>query len=98
MAHETIDISNNPDLLRLVETMRERNTSAVLINGAENVAVVTPVGEAGTKRRTKRVKTQADYDAFVSAAGSWKGLIDAEAFKGYIRERRTTASRPSVKL
>jgi len=95
---ETIDISNNPELLRLVETMRERNTSAVLTNGAEDLAVVTPVGEDKPKKRSKRVKTRADHDAFVQAAGSWKGLIDAEEFKTYIRERRTTANRPSVKL
>lgn len=31
------------------------------------------------------------------AAGTWKGLIDADAFKAYIRERRKTANRPSVK-
>ncbi|MHB8646759.1 MAG: hypothetical protein ACYDAR_13295 [Thermomicrobiales bacterium] len=94
---ETIDISNNPDLLRLVETMRQRNASAVLTNGTENVAVVTPVGDA-PKRRGKRARTQADHDAFVQAAGSWKGLIDGEQFKAYIRERRKTANRPSVKL
>ncbi len=96
--HETIDISDNPDLLRLVETMRRRNTSAVLTNGAEDVAVVTPVGESIPKKRAKRAKTQADHDAFIQAAGSWTGLIDAEEFKAYIRERRTTANRPSVKL
>jgi hypothetical protein len=31
------------------------------------------------------------------AAGSWKD-IDTEAFKAYIKERRQTANRPSVKL
>jgi len=31
------------------------------------------------------------------AAGSWKGLIDAEEFKAYIRERRRTKNRPSVR-
>lgn len=96
-ARETIDIANNPDLLRIVETMRQRHTSAVLTNGTENVAVMTPVGEAPRRRRT-RVKTQADHDAFIQAAGSWKGLIDAEAFKAYLRERRKTANRPSVTL
>lgn len=94
---EMIDISNNPDLLRIVEAMRQRNTSAVLTNGTESVAVVTPIGEA-TKRRSKRVRTQADHDAFVSAAGSWKGIIDADTFKAYIRERRKIANRPSVTL
>lgn len=32
------------------------------------------------------------------AAGAWKDLVDAEAFTAYIRERRRTANRPSVKL
>ena len=31
------------------------------------------------------------------AAGSWKD-IDTEAFKAYIKDRRQTANRPSVKL
>jgi hypothetical protein len=34
----------------------------------------------------------------LAASGSWKGLIDAEAFKAYIRERRRTKNRPSVRL
>ena len=33
-----------------------------------------------------------------AAAGGWQGLVDAEAFKAYIRERRRTANRPSVTL
>jgi hypothetical protein len=45
----------------------------------------------------------ADYDPEASirgireAAGSWAGLVDAEAFKAYIRERRRTKNRPSVR-
>jgi hypothetical protein len=31
------------------------------------------------------------------AAGSWKD-IDTDAFKAYIKDRRQTANRPSVKL
>lgn len=50
--------------------MRERSTSAVLTNGSEDLVVVTPVGEDEPKRRGERVKTRADYDAFVPAAGS----------------------------
>jgi hypothetical protein len=34
----------------------------------------------------------------LAASESWKGLIDAEAFKAYIRERRRTKNRPSVRL
>lgn len=32
------------------------------------------------------------------AIGGWKGLVDAEEFIAYIRERRRTANRPSVRL
>jgi hypothetical protein len=32
------------------------------------------------------------------AARAWQGLIDAEAFKAYIREWRRTKNRPSVRL
>jgi hypothetical protein len=36
-------------------------------------------------------------EGILKAAGSWKG-IDTEAFKAYIKDRRQTANRPSVKL
>jgi hypothetical protein len=36
-------------------------------------------------------------DGIRKAAGSWKN-IDTEAFKAYIKDRRQTANRPSVKL
>ena|SRR5579884_1854909 len=32
------------------------------------------------------------------AAGGWQGLVDADSFTSYIRERRRTANRPSVSL
>jgi hypothetical protein len=32
------------------------------------------------------------------ATGAWVGLVDAEAFKAYVRERRRTSSRPPVSL
>ncbi len=36
--------------------------------------------------------------AAISHWGSARELIDAEAFKAYIRKRRTIANRPSVKV
>lgn len=96
--HETIDISNNPELLRLVEEMKRHNRSTILSNGTQKVAVVVPMDDKTPRKRTKKAKTQADYDAFAAAAGSWKGLIEAEEFKAYIRERRKTKNRPSVTL
>jgi hypothetical protein len=37
-------------------------------------------------------------ESTLAAAGAWKGLVDAEAFKAHIRERRRTKNRPSVRL
>jgi hypothetical protein len=40
----------------------------------------------------------ASIEGIKAAAGSWVGLVDAEELKTYIRERRKTANRPSLKL
>lgn len=98
---ETIDISNNPDLLRVVEEMRRRNAPAVLTKGNEDVAVVTlivgmPKGAA--KRPHGRRKSQADIDAFLSAAGGWKDLVDTEKLKQDLAESRAHSSRPPIDL
>jgi hypothetical protein len=39
----------------------------------------------------------ASIAGITQSAGTWKGLLDAEEFKAYIRERRKTANRSSVK-
>lgn len=99
--HETLDISNNPDLLRLAEEVRRRNTSTVLRSGGEDVAVVIPVAErAKVKPRRSPFKTpsQADIDAFLSAAGGWKDLVDTEQLKQDIYESRERSGRPPVEL
>ncbi|MBI4320630.1 MAG: hypothetical protein HY675_19235 [Chloroflexi bacterium] len=37
-------------------------------------------------------------EGILKAAGRWKEIVDAEAFKAYIHERRRTSGRPSVRL
>jgi len=101
MAHETIDISNNPDLLRLAEDVRRRNASAVLRNGDEAVAVMMPVTDTATRKVTRspfKKKSQADIDAFLAAAGGWKDLVDTEQLKRDITESRARSGRPPIKL
>lgn len=101
MAHETIDISNNPDLLRLAEDVRRRNTSAVLRNGDEEIAVVMPITDAGTRtarRSPFKKKSQADIDAFLASAGGWKDLVDTEQLKREIAESRARSGRPPIEL
>jgi len=45
-----------------------------------------------------RERIRRSQEAIRAAAGSWKGLVDAEALKRYLRERRRTANRPSIRL
>lgn len=46
------------------------------------------------QRRAKREITEADYEAFLSAAGSWNGLVDADKLIADIYESRRISSRP----
>lgn len=80
-----MDISNIPELLRLAEEVHATNEPRVLRRDDEDLVEVRPIV---SKHRTKRTPTKADREAFLSAAGSWKGLIDAEAFKAEIRASR----------
>jgi hypothetical protein len=93
---EILDITDNPDLLRIAEEVRRSKTPRVLRAGDEDVAVVMPVADR-TERRRKRAKTEADYQAFLDSAGSWAD-VDVDEFRRYIRERRDTGDRPPVEL
>ena len=95
--HQTMDISNNPDLLRLVEEVRRSNSPLILRQDDREIAVILPIAN-GRRRRGKRVKTQEDYEAFLAAAGSWKGLVDTEKLKRDIAESRAIPSRPPPDL
>lgn len=93
---EGIDISHNPEMLRLAEEVRRSKTPRVLRADDEDVAVVMPVAEH-PKRKATRAKTDADYQAFLDSAGTWSD-VDIDEFKRYIRERRDAGDRPPVKL
>ena len=93
---DPIDISDVPELLHLAEEVRATQSPRLLRHHDEDLAVLQPITD-GKRRRTRRVKTEADYKAFAAAAGSWKD-VDVEAFKAYIAERRRASSRPRVDL
>jgi hypothetical protein len=87
-----IDISDNPEILRIVEEVRASNEPRVLRRNREDVAIVLPAKRART-RRSARGKTTADYDAFRAAAGSWKD-VDTDKLITDIYESRRLSSRP----
>ena len=81
--------------MRLAEEVKATNTPRVLKKADETVAILMPVGTA-TKPKKKRGKTKADYEAFLSAIGSWKD-VDAEALIANIYRWRTEGSRPATR-
>jgi hypothetical protein len=91
-----IDIRNNPELMRLAEEVARTKKPRELMRDRETVAILMPA-TAKDKPKKKRVKTQADYEAFRAAAGSWKDM-DVEKFKADIYESRRLGSRPPIKL
>lgn len=86
-----IDITNIPELIRLAEEVQATNEARVLRRADQDIAVVSPLG---SKRTSKRTISKADGEAFFSAAGSWKDLIDGEAFKAEVRAARGSNRSP----
>jgi hypothetical protein len=72
-----IDISNVPELLRIAEEVRITHQPHILRRDSEDVAILMPVTPS-SQRRAKRELTKSDYQAFLSAAGSWSGLVDPD--------------------
>lgn len=91
-----VDISNTPDLLQLAEEVRRSGQPRVLRRAGEDLAVLSPVATRA-KRRSKRVKTEADREAFLSSAGGWRGLVDVDQFLEDLEASRRL-TRPPVEL
>ncbi|MEA2515366.1 MAG: hypothetical protein QOJ59_4855 [Thermomicrobiales bacterium] len=83
----TVEIKDIDDLLRVVKEARGQEEPLVIQdNGAE---IVVPASRhPSRRRRTLEERANADEEAFLSAAGSWKGLIDPEELKKQIYDAR----------
>ena len=91
-----IDISNMPDLVRIVEEVKTTKQPRVLKRDSESVAVLMPM-ETTVPSKKKGTNAKVGYEAFRAAAGSWKD-VDVEHFKAAIYESRRRSTRPAVKL
>ncbi len=94
---KSLDISDIPELLRLAEEVRASNEPRMLTRDHEQLAIVMPVGVRSTKRRRRKTPTEADYEAFRSAAGGWKD-IDTDKLVENIYESRRISIRPRIDL
>lgn len=92
-----IDISNLPDLLRIVEEVQTTQQPRILSRDSEDMAILLPVTHK-SKKRMKSERTEEDYEAFLAAAGSWKGLVDADKLIADIYESRNLSTKPPVEL
>ena len=90
------EITSIDDLRRIAADVQHDNRPRLVsVAGGGNITLAP----ARKKRRklTPEEKVKADEEAFLSAAGSWKGLIDPEEFKRQIREGRGS-NRPYVEI
>jgi hypothetical protein len=92
---ESIDVRSSAVLEALVQQIQETRLPIPLTQDEEVVAVVQPAPRR--KRASPETPSEADLAAARSAAGSWKGLIDAAKFKRAVYAARGSR-RPPVRL
>ncbi len=80
-----------PDMLRKIRARYSRGVIELLekVNVTEGKELEVTIEENPTK---------AEDESFLKAAGSWKGLIDAEEMINNIYADRHLSTRPEVKL
>ncbi|MGH2534260.1 MAG: hypothetical protein ACRDJW_18480 [Thermomicrobiales bacterium] len=89
-ASKTITVEPGTDLDRLLE--EATTTTLVLVKDGQRFLL-----HRAPEDIWEGYDPEASIRGIWAAAGSWKGLVDAEEFKAYIRERRRTKNRPSVR-
>lgn len=92
-----IDISNMPDLMRLVKEVEATKKPRKLVRNNKPVAVLMPTNTSLSPKK-KRPKTKADYEAFRAAFGSWSDVDTEALLKNIYADRRQTNTRSLVKL
>ena len=91
----SIDITDTEALARAAEEVGTSRKRAILTRGDKAVAMLVPLRKPTPKRRAV---SKADYDAFLSAAGGWKGLVDADKLLADIYESRALSTKPPIEL
>src|SRR5687767_161198 len=99
---ESIDISDTPALLKLIEDVHATALPRVLRRGDKPLAMIVPLpasaeSNAGSRRAAVRPPTPAEREVMLSAAGSWHD-VDADQLIEQIYAARDAGDRPPVKL
>jgi len=91
---KSIDVTSSAELRRLAEQVKQTRAPVELTRDDEVLAVVRPAPAS----RSRRAPTQADDEAFRSAAGAWQGIVEVEKFKEENRRQKLVSTRPPVQL
>lgn len=89
---KSVDISDMPDILRLVNEAASLDQPLVLRRGAKVVATVSPVFDDDNGHLTAD-----QIESLRAAAGSWADL-DADTFLEQVRSDRDNSDRPIAEL
>lgn len=95
----SIDISDKPELLALIEQVLAAGEPRELRDGDAVVAVLSPkAGSTVQRARSRREATPEQVAAFEAAAGGWRGNVDVDRFIEENYEARRASIRPAVEL
>jgi hypothetical protein len=95
---EPIDIGDTSELLQLAEEVHRSHRPRLLRRNGEDLALVVPLPQPVEGHQRPRAITAEEYEAFRSAGGSWKGLVDTDKLIEDIYESRRISTRPPVEL
>lgn len=70
----------------------------VVVEGAGGEVAVLKPARVRKSRRRGRTVTAADHEAFLSAFGGWKDLVDTDKLLEDIYESRAISTRPHIEL
>lgn len=92
-----IEVTTLPGLEELVEDIRAEATPRILRRKGEDLAIIVPL-TGDRVSRARRPRTETDYLLFLSSAGSWRDIVDADRFREENDASRRRSSRPPVEL
>lgn len=94
---KTVKLPSDSELARALGDATRAGAPVVVDTGDVVYSLSVDIISAKTATPTAE-EVARSAEGIRRAAGRWKDLIDAEAFKTYIRERRRTSSRPPLRL
>ena len=94
---EVIDVADIPEVLRLAKEVHRAGEPRILRLDGEDRAVAVPLPKQ-KKRLRGRALSQADYEAFRSAAGGWKDIDTDKLIENLYESRRISTTRPPIEL